>query len=591
MEALRASPPLLNPQRTKGIYMNHALRIKNGTSTKFFANSIVMADEEYFCVGAEDIVDDTSDGDADDKNTPAMFEHDDEHADEHDNGHDVVTSPTKGGDEAYAHNLVDDEPIVSPPLFGTTREVIPEFANARIAKPISTFTRDDIKRLMFERNFQREKILSALVLVRDYIAEHKLILTGGMAIDAAMRVTGSQLYPDDEIPDYDFFSVQFHSDAYRIATMLVRHGFENVSVIRAMHTSTMRVRVNFVVVADITYLPPDVLARIPTIVYKGLKYVAAHFQMIDQHLMLGHPYINAPREALFNRWKKDLERNALLAAASPLVLPKNTVYDATDEITCAVADTAGHCLGGYAALSIWIELAITDGYKGSAEVQTLLLQIQNHVFHENDLRVTLPSYSRMVFYSDEALVLANKLSKKPLRYYNCFTDKLPQKVTTGPYEIFDNLGRMMGAHKPYTTRGFYIANLQVLLVYFMTCNIWYDPDYIVGVVVARDIFLWASGMYQDEVTSRHLLKYLPTTQTYGKYNWSESYLLARRELFEAQGLMKPDKTLVPQNAYPSKDAPIPREYFDFKPSDSEIYQFDGSVRTAPWKERGPETPA
>jgi len=561
-----------------------------------------MSDDEYFCVGAEDILDDTIDdtdgmtgGAADvvdvidaridtaDTYEPMFVTQEIQgtHA-THATKVAAVSAVSAGNDNV---DLIDDEPIVSPPMFGTTKEPTLEFANAAIAKPITSFNRDDIKRLMFQRNFQREKILAALSLVREYIANHKLILTGGMAIDAAMRVTGSQLYPDDELPDYDFFSTEFHRDAYRIANMLVAKDFDNVSVIRAMHTSTMRVRVNYVVVADITYLPQTVLERIPTIVYKNLRYVAAHFQMIDQHLMLGHPYINAPREALFNRWKKDLERNALLAKASPFKkLTPGDIPQCT-EVKFDVADVTGHCLGGYAALSIWVELARADGYTGASldqHARAALDVLANHNFHENYFTCGIPDYARCVFYSDEPLELAKKLSDKPHRYYNCFTDKLPQKLTTGVYEIFDNTGRMMGAHKPYTTRGFYIANLQPLLVYFMTCNIWYDPAYITGVVIARDIFLWAGAEYVDEIKSRHLLKYLPTVLVYGKYNWSESYQLARRELLEARGLMKKNELLTPQNAYPTKTAPVPVDYHKFVPQDSEIYQFDGAPRNTPW---------
>ena len=93
----------------------------------------------------------------------------------------------------------------------------------------------------------------ALEIVRKFILERGLMLYGGMAIDCGLKAAGSEgIYPDDARPDYDVRSADSVKDAYDLADILVAEGFERVSAIRAIHAQTMRVRVNFVAVADIS---------------------------------------------------------------------------------------------------------------------------------------------------------------------------------------------------------------------------------------------------------------------------------------------------------------------------------------------------
>ena len=53
----------------------------------------------------------------------------------------------------------------------------------------------------------------ALEIVRAFIVERGLVLYGGTAIDRALRLKGSKLYPDEERPDYDVYSPRNVDDA------------------------------------------------------------------------------------------------------------------------------------------------------------------------------------------------------------------------------------------------------------------------------------------------------------------------------------------------------------------------------------------
>lgn len=148
----------------------------------------------------------------------------------------------------------------------------------------------------------------ALEVVAAFIRERGLVLFGGLAIDYALRLKGGRLYPDDERPDFDFLSPRSVDDAYDLADRLHAAGFEAVGVIRAIHVQTMRVRTNFVYVADVGYAPPEVFAALPTVEYQGMRVIHPDYQRMDQLLAFCFPLNGPPREDVFHRWRKDLKR-------------------------------------------------------------------------------------------------------------------------------------------------------------------------------------------------------------------------------------------------------------------------------------------
>jgi hypothetical protein len=152
----------------------------------------------------------------------------------------------------------------------------------------------------------------ALEMVRNFIIERGLVLYGGLAIDYALRLKGSALYPPGELPDYDFYSPRNVDDAYDLAERLEEAGFPRAGAIRALHAQTMRVRVDFVGVADISYVPPAVYRRLPTLRYQGMRVIHPDFQRADMHLAFCFPFNNPPQEDVFHRFPKDLPRFALL---------------------------------------------------------------------------------------------------------------------------------------------------------------------------------------------------------------------------------------------------------------------------------------
>lgn len=172
--------------------------------------------------------------------------------------------------------------------------------------------KDDYETLLFENDFQKNIIEDCLNIVKQFILDRQRILVGGMSIDFALRLKGDKLYNDNKLPDYDFWSPEFHKDAYDLSDILAKK-YDKVSAINAQHISTMRVIVNFVVVADITYCPENLYTKTKTLSYNGIRFIHPHYQMIDQHRALSLPYENPPRETIIGkRWKNDIERFEML---------------------------------------------------------------------------------------------------------------------------------------------------------------------------------------------------------------------------------------------------------------------------------------
>ena len=204
---------------------------------------------------------------------------------------------------------------------------------------------EDPDLIIYNHNFYKPSIEKALNITEQYVIKNKLILTGGTAIDLALRTKGLHIYDDDELPDYDIVSDQNLYHAQQLAEILCKEGLEDINVINAFHISTVRVRFKRFPVLDSTYVPTNVYNKIPymdipiisdVIPIKeyslsslkinsikrmnlsikpnnSFRVIHPNYQKIDQRLSLGD-LLNLTGISLniFNRLEKDTKRNELL---------------------------------------------------------------------------------------------------------------------------------------------------------------------------------------------------------------------------------------------------------------------------------------
>jgi hypothetical protein len=164
-----------------------------------------------------------------------------------------------------------------------------------------------------KREVLHEQIEKALDVVRKFIIRKNLIIYGGMSIDLALKLAGDVgIYSDDVIPDYDFMSPDAYQDSIELANELYKEGFPMISAINAYHITTRRVRVQFRVVADITYVSKKIFDVLPILTFKDLRIIHPLFQRLDFHVAFSYPFANAPHEVIYGRSSKDQTRFRLL---------------------------------------------------------------------------------------------------------------------------------------------------------------------------------------------------------------------------------------------------------------------------------------
>lgn len=174
------------------------------------------------------------------------------------------------------------------------------------------------------RHSQLDIALEMLSRIADFIRRKDLIIYGGLSIDMALRADNqTPIYPDDAVPDYDFYSPNHARDAYELADELVAEFGDRVTGFRvalALHVQTLRLRCDAYhePIADISFIPPAIFEKIPTVSFHGVRCVHPHWQFVDQHLALSSPFGRFPGENIFFRWKKDMARHRMLYDLYPL---------------------------------------------------------------------------------------------------------------------------------------------------------------------------------------------------------------------------------------------------------------------------------
>jgi hypothetical protein len=165
---------------------------------------------------------------------------------------------------------------------------------------------DKIRRIKVDPTEKENRTI--LSFVDKYIVENKRIIYGGIAHNEAIGLKNINecFYNDEDIPDYDFYSPDPMRDIKFIADALFKNGFEHIYCRDALHAETFSVTVKGVIYCDITYMPPNIYYKIPTIKIKNKKYIHPHVAMIDYFRMFTDPL-----HSTF-RWQKAMKRFMLL---------------------------------------------------------------------------------------------------------------------------------------------------------------------------------------------------------------------------------------------------------------------------------------
>jgi hypothetical protein len=141
-----------------------------------------------------------------------------------------------------------------------------------------------------------------------------LVAYGGTAINSILPKEDQFYNMEYELPDYDFFTPNALDDAKELCDIYAKEGFVEVEAKNSVHSGTFKVFVNFMPVADVTYLHKDIFKAIKkeAIRVAGIYYAPPNFLRMAMYLELSRP------AGEISRWEKVLKRLTLLNKNYPL---------------------------------------------------------------------------------------------------------------------------------------------------------------------------------------------------------------------------------------------------------------------------------
>uniref|UniRef100_A0A6C0JE60 Poly(A) polymerase catalytic subunit domain-containing protein n=1 Tax=viral metagenome TaxID=1070528 RepID=A0A6C0JE60_9ZZZZ len=164
-----------------------------------------------------------------------------------------------------------------------------------------------------------DEVKDLLKIVEDFIIRKKLICYGGTAINNILPKFSQFYNRDIEIPDYDFYSMNALEDAKELADIYYKNGYIDVEAKAGVHRGTFKVFVNYIPIADITFLNSGVYKSImkEAIIIAGIHYAPPNFLRMAMYLELSRPLGDV------SRWEKVFKRLSLLNKHYPLKTTKN----------------------------------------------------------------------------------------------------------------------------------------------------------------------------------------------------------------------------------------------------------------------------
>jgi len=173
---------------------------------------------------------------------------------------------------------------------------------------------DKAEEKMGRRVVNSEDVQKIIDIVEEFIKRKKLICYGGTAINNILPEEDRFYNKEVEVPDYDFFSQNALHDAKELADIYYKKGFLDVEAKSGQHHGTYKVFVNYMAVADITYLPKQIYSAIKqdAMSVGGIMYAPPNFLRMSMYLELSRPAGD------ISRWEKVLKRLALLNKNYPI---------------------------------------------------------------------------------------------------------------------------------------------------------------------------------------------------------------------------------------------------------------------------------
>jgi len=173
---------------------------------------------------------------------------------------------------------------------------------------------DDTTKLQGKIATNNEDIQKMILILENFLIRKKCICYGGTAINNILPKDVQFYDKNIEIPDYDFFSKNPVEDAKELSDIYYNQGFTDVEAKSGVHKGTYKVFVNFIPIADITFMNHEIYDNLAkeSITILGIHYCPPNYLRMSMYLELSRPAGDV------SRWEKVFKRLNLLNKYHPL---------------------------------------------------------------------------------------------------------------------------------------------------------------------------------------------------------------------------------------------------------------------------------
>ncbi len=161
---------------------------------------------------------------------------------------------------------------------------------------------------------QSEEVKNIILILEQFLRTNKILCYGGTAVNNILPEQHRFYNRNIEIPDYDFFSPNALELAKKLANIYYNEGYNEVEAKAGVHSGTFKVYVNFLPIADITFLDKTLFSNLykKAIKINSICYCPPNFLRMAMYLELSRPMGD------ITRWEKVLKRLILLNKNYPI---------------------------------------------------------------------------------------------------------------------------------------------------------------------------------------------------------------------------------------------------------------------------------
>jgi len=412
--------------------------------------------------------------------------------------------------------------------------------------------------LKLENHIYKNQIKDSLKVVEEYIKKNDLILTGGQAMDFSLKLKGSNIYDKYSIPDYDTISIDFYEHAKNITSILCKKGYYGVSLIPAIHLTTVRIKVSNYTVFDSTFCPENVYEKVRFLNFKGIKLIHPDYQKIDQYNSLSFLFEQTgPTQNIYHRMEKDIKRNKLLLEYFPIENKINKIEFKKIEIPLKLIISDNYknfgdkyfesndniCCHGYISYSIYYQTILNLYEKNKyfldkenkKEILSLFENIIESPFVVNNklCSFNIPYNENIVLINGNNNIkfIEELLSKEykniKIETYNKLVEVKPIsrifKTNKYNFEILDLSGKLLSCNLfNFNDNNIISSNYNYLLSYFLVqYNFGNRNDYDLQFYSSLLNIIKISNILSN-IEDIDLQQFNYSISTYGNFNYNES---------------------------------------------------------------------